>query len=103
MSPVSRDLASLTLAEFTSRLGERFRVVADDVTIELELVGADALGQATPTGGRRPFSLVFRGPRGHALPQCIHRIESAQSGALEIFLVPIDPDAAGLRYEAVFA
>lgn len=103
MSGAPRDLARLTLADFTPRLGERFRVLSDGAAVELELVGADALGGATQSGGRSPFSLVFRGPRAHALPQRIHRIESACVGVLEVFLVPIDPDPAGRLYEAVFS
>jgi hypothetical protein len=49
-------------------------------------------------GGRAPFSLVFRGGPTPPLPQRIHRVEHAELGALEIFLVPVGPD----RYEAVF-
>lgn len=97
------NLASLTLPEFASRLGERFHLVASGATLELELVSADALSEQVQGSGRQPFSLVFRGPRGHALPQCIHRLESARLGVFEIFLVPIEPDPAGLRYEAVFS
>ena len=93
MSDVPRDLASLTLAEFTSHLGERFQLLAAGAALELELVSADALGDRRQAGGRLPFSLVFRGPRAHALPQRIHRLESAQLGVLEVFLVPIEPDA----------
>jgi hypothetical protein len=48
--------------------------------------------------GRAPFSLVFQGDPELTLPQRIYRVEHAQLGALDIFLVPI---ARG-RYEAVF-
>jgi hypothetical protein len=36
------------------------------------------------------------------LPQRIYRIEHATLGAFDLFLVPIGPDAQGLRYQAVF-
>jgi hypothetical protein len=46
--------------------------------------------------------LLFRGPRTPVLPQRIYRLEHAVMGPLEIFLVPIGPDAEGMRYQAVF-
>jgi hypothetical protein len=30
------------------------------------------------------------------------RLEHSALGLLELFLVPIEPDAAGLRYQAIF-
>jgi len=99
-----RDLASLELADFSACVGQRFRLDLGGTTLELSLVSADALGEAPSADSRRhPFSLVFRGPHAPALSQRIHRLESARLGVLEIFLVPIEPDAAGQRYEAVFA
>jgi uncharacterized protein DUF6916 len=32
----------------------------------------------------------------------IHRVEHEELGALDVFLVPIGPDQAGMCYEAVF-
>jgi hypothetical protein len=99
-----RDLAALGLADFAACVGERFGVQVDGRSLELALLEAEALAPAAPRpGGRRPFSLVFRGPRAPVLPQRVYRLESARLGALEIFLVPIGPDDAGLRYEAIFA
>lgn len=103
MSEAPRDLASLTLPDFASRIGERFRMPSGDSELELELVSAEALGEPGQAGRRQPFSLVFRGPRAQALPQRIHRLESERLGVLEIFLVPIEPDPGGRRYEAVFS
>jgi hypothetical protein len=36
------------------------------------------------------------------LPQRIYRLEHAALDPLEIFIVPIGPDAEGMRYQAVF-
>ena len=52
---------------------------------------------------RRQFSLLFRGPVDPFLSQGTYRLDHAELGALDIFLVPIGPDAEGMRYEAVFA
>jgi hypothetical protein len=49
-----------------------------------------------------PFSIIFRGPSGQSLPQRIYRLEHAQLGTLDLFLVPIGPDGVGMCYEAVF-
>lgn len=101
MSGGPRDLATLELADFAACVSQKFRLDASDTT--LDLVSAEGLGAAPADGRRRSFSIVFRGPRTPALPQRIHRLESVRLGVLEIFLVPIEPDAAGRRYEAVFA
>jgi hypothetical protein len=53
--------------------------------------------RATP-----PFAVVLRGPRSSALGQGIHAIEHPRHGTLEVFLVPIGPDASGLCYEVTF-
>ena len=45
---------------------------------------------------------MFRGGGDVALPQRTYRMEHAEIGTFEIFLVPIGPDEKGLRYEAVF-
>jgi hypothetical protein len=100
---VSERLAALVWTDFAACLQQSFRVALDGASLELELVAADPLGAGDPAAGRRrPFSLIFRGPAVPLLPQRIYRLENRALGALEIFLVPIGPDAAGLRYEAIF-
>ena len=51
---------------------------------------------------RKPFSLEFRLPIRSVLPQRIYRLEHPQLGTLNIFLVPIGMDQAGLQLQAVF-
>ena len=48
------------------------------------------------------FSLFFLGPPGAPLRQGLYQLTHEQLGALEIFLVPIGQDPAGVQYEAVF-
>ena len=73
------------------------------------VVTAVALGPAArPYQGiaRHPFSLLFRCaalPREQYIKQGSYRFEHPQLGALEIFITPIAPDAAGMSYEAVFS
>ena len=96
-------LDTLTHDDFARHAAERF---------EIELAGGErlalSLDEVTPLGeggaGRRPFSLLFRSERRDGyLPQRIYRLEHPTMGAIELFLVPLGPDGAGMRYEAVFA
>jgi uncharacterized protein DUF6916 len=82
----------LTLETFAPHQGSRFSL--DGLALELAQVTPLAGGG----GSREPFSLVFAGPPEPALPQRIHRLEHAQLGVLELFLVPVGPG----RYEAIF-
>jgi len=92
------------IASFAGRLGEQFRIGGEDegTSTDAELIEANQLGGPPPGGGRAPFSLVFLATSDEVLPQRIYRVDHAELGALDIFLVPIGADAAGVRYEAVF-
>lgn len=96
------DLAALTHEHFEACRQQPFVIELDGGgKLPLELVEVYRPG-GPPTRGRQPFSLVFRGPRQPVLPQRIYTVTNETLGRLEIFLVPIGPDGAGLRYEAVF-
>ncbi len=97
-------LHTFDVGTFAPRLGETFRILAPDSTwTEFVLIEASTLGEGVPADGRRaPFSIVFRGPREPVLPQQTYQVEHAALGSFELFLVPIGPDQAGMRYEAVF-
>lgn len=100
---MSDRLGQLTHGEFVAHLNEPFQLRSDGATHELRLVEANALAAPGDAPARRaPFSLVFRGPRSVQLTQQIHRLEHPALGVLELFLVPIAPDALGPRYEAIF-
>jgi hypothetical protein len=94
------DLGDATLETFEPRVGEAFTIGAEPAGTALVLHSALKLGEWP--GGRQPFSLTFRGPIEPVLAQAIYRLEHAELGALEIFIVPIGNDAAGTLYEAVF-
>ena len=98
----------LTYEHFAGRVGERFDVTAGDGEgLALELVDAT---QGSEPGGRGPdgqerlqFAVVFRGPADRVLPQGIRTLAHPELAELDLFLVPIGPDAEGMRYEAAFA
>jgi hypothetical protein len=92
-----RDLETLTVGDFASLRGDRFRIVPDGASrFEAELTEVTEIPREP--GGRAPFSLVFQGGPSPPLPQQIMSVEHDELGAIEVFLVPI----AGDRYEAVF-
>lgn len=96
-------IQDLTLETFQPRVGEPFRIQASDQrSIHVELVQAAPLGAANATPRGQAFSLIFRAAGHDVLPQSIYRVEHDQLGAYDIFLVPIGPDAVGMRYEAIF-
>ncbi len=96
-------LGKLTPADFAKCLNQTFNLRLESSTLVLELITVDELGTGAPGGGRRqPFSLTFRGPEEPVLPQRVYALEHATMGRLEIFLVPIGPDQAGMCYQAVF-
>lgn len=95
-------LEQLTHATFADHTGEPFAIAAEPDALELTLEQAN-LGMEPPDAGRRPFSLVFRGPPQPVLPQRIYRLVHESLGALEIFIVPIASDGSATRYEAVFS
>jgi hypothetical protein len=97
-------LESFTLESFTGRVGERFRIVADETTVlEATLAEATALGEASAHGQRAtPFSIIFQGPPEPLLQQRIYGFEHDELGSFDLFIVPIERNAQGVRYEAVF-
>jgi hypothetical protein len=92
-------LATLTAADFTARLNEKFVLSVAGEPVALDLTEVEELG---PSQTRRAFSLRFLGPAQPILPQATYRLDNAAMGALEIFLVPLGPKDGGMRYEAVF-
>jgi hypothetical protein len=99
-------LDTFSIETFQPHVGEPFRVVVDEkwqmITI-LSSVSPWTEHQPAPDS-RVPFSLVFHAKPDAQIPQRIYRIHSVD-GTLEpfdCFLVPIGPDAGGMRYEAIF-
>lgn len=94
------DLAELGLDSFEPLVGDVFTITGEPQAVKLVLGSATTLGPRP--GGRDPFTLVFRGPTEPSLPQATYRLEHAELGALEIFIVPIGQDADSMSYEAIF-
>jgi hypothetical protein len=92
----------LTEKEFAQHLNTKFRVALEE-PIDLELTEVKGyLIRENEQSGMERFSAFFRGPREPFLPQRTYSLEHEQMGAFDLFLVPINQDANGVRYEAVF-
>jgi hypothetical protein len=97
------DAGELALSTFSGHVDEPFRLLAgDELELALRLTEAEGLGEPHSPGLRAPFSLIFRGPSEPIVGQGTYRLRHATLGALELFLVPLRPDAAGARYQAIF-
>jgi hypothetical protein len=93
----------LTPATFEPHIGSEFSIasVADRVVVVLAAV--NRLAPRSHGDRTEPFSIVFLGPSGDALPQATYTLQHPDLGDLAMFLVPIGPDRAGQQqYEAVF-
>jgi uncharacterized protein DUF6916 len=111
-----RSLEALTAADFRDHKGTRFQVTggpADDGSpgsFEAELVEVTEYPANAAGTFRTPFSVVFHGPMEPVMPQGTYRLEHEQFGEVELFIVPIGPNAPGepgkaptaMRYEAAF-
>lgn len=97
-------LERLTVDDFTPWLGAPFELLDGDVPIASELAWARSVGERPVLGSARrwTFSIGFRTPREVRLPQRIYGVVHPRLGRLDLFLVPVQPDAGGNLYEAVF-
>jgi hypothetical protein len=96
--------ATLTAEDFRPHLGTKFGVRLETPRpIELELTEVkDYSPQGNEPGGMERFSLFFRGPGDIMLKQGTFTLEHPAMGEVIFFMVPIDKDPEGFRYEVVF-
>lgn len=94
------DIADLTLDACSTWLGDVFVIEFEGRRLEFELIAAEPLrvrSEPTSTG----FSLLFRGPVEPMLQQGIFPLRHADSGGLDLFVVPIREEPDGVVYEAI--
>jgi hypothetical protein len=94
----------LELSTFVPSVGDAFVIeAAEGPRVELTLTDA-ATGPWQPEGESAfAFELIFRGPPDPVLPQATYLMTHPVLGSLEIFIVPIERDASGSTYQAVFS
>ena len=102
-------LDTATSATFQPHVGDRFEVTPQQgepfeaVLCSCEETTYGSPGDWASTTQRVPFSLVFRGPADAAVGQQTCGFRHAQLGQFDLFIVPLGPDAEGMRYEAVIS
>lgn len=88
----------LALKAFASHLHTRFRIAqAADCELELTEIIDSSSAQL------EQFSLIFTGTASPWLRQGLYTLLHPLVKECELLLVPLGPDAAGMRYEAVFS
>ena len=95
-------LRNLTYEVFAKLVNRKVSLVHDSGRLEVQLIECKSLNGDPRGGQREPFSLTFLGPAQPLLPQRIYTFDFGELGCSDIFIVPIGPDATGMRYEAVF-
>ena len=96
-------LETIRATDFLPHLNNEFRIYFDPSSpSSVELIEVNEKNSSTTETGRKSFSIVFRGAKEKIWPQGMYKIEHPRLGGMQIFLVPIGPDNAGLCYEAVF-
>lgn len=94
-----------TLADFAPYLHDKFYIrLGNGEAYPLELVELRDLGAAPGPAFAKPFALTLRSPDPTAyLPQRTYRLEHEHLGGLDLFMVPLGPDAYGMQYEIIFS
>ena len=107
LEAMSEKLKTLVSAsQFAPSVGTKFRASwGTEESVELELIAATPFSKGARKGAaREPYSLIFRSAgRELCLAQGTYQLDHAHHGELHVFLVPIGPDEAGMRLEAVFS
>lgn len=91
------DLANLTPEQFDPLVASRFAVDGHADVLEL----LEVVRLPSPSSRAQPFSLIFTSAT-HRLVQATFQLAHPTLGEFELFIVPIQPDARGPLYEAVF-
>jgi hypothetical protein len=96
-------LDSVSREGFAEQLGTIFKLhAADNATLPLELFEVTDLSSQERVPQMEQFSLLFRGPATPHFPQGIYTLEHGNLGKAALFVVPVGPDSAGMRYQVIF-
>jgi hypothetical protein len=97
-------LDRVTADTFSGHVGTEFELsMGESLPSVTTLVLREVTTSRLITPDRVPFSLVFDGPAYPALEQQIYRLNHAELGAVDIFLVPVAGNAESRQYQAVFS
>jgi hypothetical protein len=94
-------LDRLRKEDFEPLIGQKVTIVAGGASAELEVAEASSLKSPSPRE-TPPFRIILRSREGWRAPQGMFRISHPTLGDLDLFAVPIGPDAEGFCYEILF-
>ena len=94
------DLTLPGLTSFMEHVGSTFDVM--DVPPSPFVLRMTRVIEHSKTEHNEAFSVFFLGPLERFMPQGTRRLNHAQLGELEIFLVPVAKTNDGFEYEAAF-
>jgi len=93
-------LEKLNSRAFSEQLHTTFHLrTTGSAPLALELIEV-ADKNSSPT--LEYFSLIFRGPLTPHFAQATYTMEHEKLGTFDLFIVPLGPDSAGMRYEVIF-
>ena len=93
-------MRDLVWDEFREAVGLTYSVETPLGALALRLDVAEPLADSGRAGGA--FRLELVGPADPVLPQSIYRFAADGVAPFEMFVVPVERDANGTRYEAIF-
>lgn len=94
-------LDQLRVEDFLPLVGTKLEVESSGRNVQLELIEATIIPSPSP----RPapaFHLILRSPANLHAAQGIWHLHHPALGVLDVFTVPIGPDAKGQCYEIIF-
>jgi len=95
-------LDTISVQVFLPLIGRPFAFRSGDREFPVTLQAAGEIGGYRGSEMRAPFRLEFVGPMTPVWSQGIYRLSGGDLPELDVFFVPIGPDANGMRYEAIF-
>lgn len=94
-------LEGITHKSFESIVGETVELKAGEASFQATVESVSLLRQS-PGQERKPFSVVLQAHDVHNHGQQMYQLSHPDLGVLSLFLVPIGPGEASMRYEIVF-
>jgi len=89
--------------DFKGQLNNEFSLQHAEGQEKLQLVEvASVSAEKTESGQAEPFSAVFQSNSATVYDQGMYRLQQAEMGDLDVFLVPINADEESVQYEAIF-
>jgi len=92
-----------TKQDYEAQLNTTFRLPLEEGELELNLVEvSNVVAEKTEDGQSEAFSAIFESQIPEHVEQGSYVLHHDDMGELLIFIVPIGPTDAGMRYEAIF-